>query len=134
MSPIVEADEFRDAYRRFLDGDPGTLLALLDGDVVYRLPGRHLGGGVLRGREALLGRLAEAARWCDRVRVELQRVVAAGAFVVTIERVRFASGGRVLDQDACVVWRFVESRCAEVTTIFADQAACDAFWEGFADA
>src|SRR2546426_2982072 len=55
----------RDAYARFAAGDPSGMAAFLAEDVVYHLPGAHLGGGRVDGRAALFGRLAAAARWCD---------------------------------------------------------------------
>jgi ketosteroid isomerase-like protein len=125
------AGAFSEAYTRFLTGDPAALIDLLDADVVYHLPGRHLGGGTLGGREELLGRLAAAGGWCDEVRVELLAVATAGVFVVTIERMHAGRGDRVLDQDVSVVWRFAGARCAEIWSAFADQRACDEFWAEF---
>jgi ketosteroid isomerase-like protein len=122
---------FAEAYASFLAGDPRSLIGLLAADVVYHLPGRHLGGGVLRGRDALLQRLGDAARWCEQVRVELLAVAAAGVFVVTIERMHARREAQEIDQDVCVLWRFDGSQCVEVRATFADQAACDDFWREF---
>ena len=117
------------AYRRFLEGEPADLLDLLGGDVVYHLPGRHLGGGCLRGRDALLEVLSRAARACDGPpRVRVLGAGQAGELVVTFEQFRATSRHGVLDQHACVVWRFSLGRCVEIWTHFEDQDACDAFW------
>lgn len=131
VSRTATAQAFQEAYARFLGGDPAPLLERLAADVVYHLPGRHLGGGTLQGRDALFLRLADAARWFDQVEIELCAGAAAGPFVVTIERMHARHGARVLDQEVCVVWRFVGSRCVEVRAVFADQAACDSFWKSF---
>lgn len=122
---------FGEAYARFLAGEPAQLIGMLAADVVYHLPGRHLGGGALRGRDALLRRLADAAGWCEHVRVELLAVASAGDFVVTIERMQARREAKEIDQDVCVVWRFVASQCVEMRATFADQAACDDFWAEF---
>ena len=120
-----------DAYRCFLAGDPAPLIGLLAEDVVYHLPGRHLGGGDLVGRAAVLHRLAESAAAFDEAPViELLHGAAAGGFVVTVERFSARRRGRVLAQTVCVVWRMAGGACAEVWAHFEDQAACDAFWGG----
>ena len=121
------------AYRRFLQGNPGDLFALLADDVAYHLPGLHLGGGTLRGRSSLFERLASAANECSAPpQVELLNVVSAGDFVVTVERFQAVASSGVLDQQACVVWRFVAGRCAEIWSHFEDQPACDEFWRAAA--
>lgn len=131
MSRTSDGNEFAAAYTRFLAGETASLIGLLADDVVYHLPGGHLGGGTLRGRDAMLRRLADAGGWCEQIEVDVLAVAAAGVFVVTIERMRARREAHVLDQDVSVVWRFVESRCVEIRSTFADQAACDEFWHGF---
>jgi ketosteroid isomerase-like protein len=124
----------RNAYERFLGGDPAPLLAMLADDVVYHLPGRHLGGGVLRGKSALLERLAAAAAWCSAPpRSALVEIVGADPLVVSLERFTAERSGARIDQLAAVVWRFAgDGRCVEIWTHFDDLAAVDRFWESFA--
>jgi len=123
----------RAAYARFLAGDPSAMANLLAEDVVYHLPGGHLGGGRLDGRAALFARLAASARWCEmRPEIELLETSGAGDFVVTVERFRARRSPLRLDQSVCVVWRMRDARCVEIWSHFADQAACDRFWQGFA--
>lgn len=130
MKP-VEALEA--AYRRFLDGSAQDLLALLSDDVVYHLPGLHLGGGTLDGRQEMFERMVSAARSCSAPpRVELLSVASAGNLVVTVERFQAETDGGSLDQHAGVVWRFAAGRCVEIWSHFEDQPACDAFWRGVA--
>ena len=131
MTEPPDPRAFQQIYERFLAGEPAPLLSLLADDVVYHLPGGHLGGGVLHGRDALLRRLGAAAGWCDAVHVDLRAVTAADDFIVTIERMQARHQTRVVDQAVCVVWRFVASRCVEMRAVFADQRACDDFWTGF---
>jgi len=127
-----EDEGLRGAYERFIAGDPSAMVDLLADDVVYHLPGGHLGGGRVDGRAALFARLAAAARWCDAPpEIELLETSGAGDFVVTVERFRVRRGALRLDQTVCVVWRMRAARCVELWAHFADQAACDRFWRGF---
>jgi ketosteroid isomerase-like protein len=125
------AARLRTVYQSFFAGDVGPMRDFLSEAVVYHLPGRHLGGGTLRGRDAVFRRTMEAAQTCDEPpRMQLLEVTAAGNFVVSIERCRARRAGRTLDQTVCVVWRVEDERCIEMWAHFADQAACDAFWSG----
>jgi ketosteroid isomerase-like protein len=135
-APPSLAERLRRAYARFLDGEPSALVDLLADDVVYRLPGRHLGGGTLRGKAALLERLAAAARWCPTPPAGvLLDVAGAGALVVSVEHLTAERPGGRLSQHAAVVWRFAaDGRCVEIATWFEDQAAVDRFWEPFVPA
>ncbi len=120
------------AYRRFLAGDPAPLLATLAEDVVYHLPGHHLGGGVLRGRTAVIDRLAAAAAWCAAPpHATLLEVVGTGPFVLTREHVVLIRGDTRLEQHAAVLWRFAHDRCVELRTVFDDQPTVDRFWASF---
>ena len=125
--PMIE--RFRRTYERFLSGEPSELLAFLDERVTYHLPGKHLGGGALCGRVAILDRMRKAARACESPpRVELLHIAAHGPFIISFERVTASRLGRTLDQLASVVWLVEDGRCLEIWTHFADQAACDGFW------
>jgi len=124
------ATRLRDAYGAFAAGDGRLLAELLAEDVTYHLPGRHLGGGILRGRAEVLARTAEAALSCDAPpTIRLHGVVGSGEIVLSIERFVARRGGRTVDQDVCVVWRMAGDRCVEIWSTFSDQASCDRFWE-----
>lgn len=130
MSVMDLVAAVRHAYECFLAGDPGPMAVLLADDVTYHLPGGHLGGGVLRGRQAVFQRMAEAApRFDEPPRIQLHAVTSVGQFVVTLERFSARRAGNLLDQDVLVVWRMQGDRCAELWAHFSDQAACDAFWD-----
>jgi len=130
MEPDDPGRRLRAAYDALAHGDVAPMQAFLDPAVVYHLPGRHLGGGTLRGRDAVFARLAAAAAWCDAPpAVEVVAVVAVAAFVVSLERLRARRAGRTLDADVSVVWRLAGGRCIEIWAHFADQPACDACWE-----
>ena len=124
------ADRLRRVYEGFAAGNPAPMAEFLADDVVYHLPGRHLGGGALRGRGALLERMATAAADCDAPpRIALVDVTASGEIAVSLERFTARRRGRTLDQDVCVVWRLAGDRCVEIWSHFTDQDACDTFWQ-----
>jgi ketosteroid isomerase-like protein len=129
-SPL--AGRLEDAYAAFVRGEPASLLALLDASAVYPLPGAHLGGGRLEGRDAIMRRLVAAAQACDAPpEVELLGASGDDAVVVTAERFRASRRGTSLDQRVDVTWRFERGRCVDIRAHFEDQRACDAFWNGW---
>ena len=118
-------------YGRFTAGDAQPMIDFLDEDVVYHLPGQHLGGGTLRGRRALFERLGKAAAACDGApRIELLQLIAEGPLATSLERFSARRHAETLDQTVCVVWRMRGSRCVEMWSHFSDQSACDRFWDG----
>jgi ketosteroid isomerase-like protein len=132
---MTAAEHLRNAYRRFAAGDAAAMSRLLAEGAVYHLPGRHLGGGTLVGRDAILRRTVEAARWCDvPPAIELLDVTGAGSLVTSIERLRLRRQEAGLHQHVAVIWRFEAERCIELWAHFEDQPACDAFWHGFVPA
>ncbi len=119
----------RAAYEAFASGNGRSLAELLAEGVVYHLPGKHLGGGTLRGRAELLSRIADAASILDeQPTIRVQDVVGFGKWMLSIERFTARRGGQILDQEVCVVWRVVDARCVEIWARFSDQASCDRFW------
>ncbi len=119
------------AYGAFLAGSPSDLMEMLDEGAVYHLPGRHLGGGRLDGRNAIVRRAVAAARALDEPpTVQLVDAFGDDSAVVTVERFRARREGRVLEQPVSVVWRFERSTCVEIRAHFEDQRECDAFWAG----
>lgn len=129
-SPTDISTRLRLIYESFASGNPGPMGEFLAADVVYHLPGKHLGGGTLRGRAEVLGRVAKAALDCDAPpSIELLDVIAAGEFAVSVERFAARRRGRTLDQEVCVVWRIAREHCIELWSHFSDQDACDRFWK-----
>jgi ketosteroid isomerase-like protein len=120
------------AYQLFLAGDPSALAELLAPECVYHLSGLHLGGGTLKGRDAILKRVVSATASCDAPpEANLMSISGAENFVASVERATFRRGGQVLKQRICVVWRFRDNQCVEIWSHFEDQAACDSFWQGW---
>ena len=132
---MTAALRLREAYRRFLLGDAAAMAGLLAEGAVYHLPGRHLAGGALVGRDAISRRTVDAAQWCDAPpAIELLDVIGAGSLVTSIERLRAQRREMRLDQHVTVVWRFEDDQCVELWAHFEDQPACDAFWRDFVPA
>src|SRR5262245_23899606 len=78
------ANRLRAIYERFAAGDPLPMFEFLADDVVYHLPGKHLGGGTLQGRRSVLERTAVAASSCDvPPTITVLDVAASGSFVVS---------------------------------------------------
>src|SRR6476659_5981773 len=114
----------RDAYTQWFGCIASPLMQLLSEDVVYHLPGRHLGGGDLEGREAILARLLQyAASFDEPSRSDVLHVVANDDFAVSFERFRARRRGRTLDQAICVIWRLRDDRATELWAHFEDQDA-----------
>jgi hypothetical protein len=129
-APEDHAARLRFAYARFIAGDAEPLAAFLADDVVYHLPGKHLGGGKLQGRDEVFSRSVSAAAECEAPpRVELLDVVSCDDLVVSFERLTARRRGRRLEQQVCVVWRVAGGQCVEMWSHFTDQAECDRFWE-----
>lgn len=129
-APPDLSNRLRQVYECFASGDPRPMAEFLADDVVYHLPGKHLGGGTLRGRVEVLERTAKAALDCDSPpRIALISVIATTEFAVSFERFTAHRRGRALDQEVCVVWRIARGRCVEIWSHFSDQGACDLFWK-----
>lgn len=119
----------RGIYERFAAGDPRPMAEFLADDVIYHLPGKHLGGGTLHGRVAVLECAAKAALDCEPP--PSISVIASAEFAVSLERFTARRRGRTLDQEVSVVWRITRDRgqCVEIWSHFANQGACDLFWQ-----
>lgn len=123
---------FAAAYARFTAGDPTEMMQFLADDVLYHLPGKHLGGGIVRGKSALLTRIAKTASWFNRPpKVTLLKTFAAEEFIATVEHLLAQHRSIELDQTVLVVWRMHEDKCVEIWSHFSDQDFCDQFWSGF---
>lgn len=119
----------RDVYTRWFEGAASPMMRLLAEDMVYHLPGRHLGGGDVHGVDELLRLGREYGGSYDEApHSEILDVVADDQWVISMERHVAKRHGRMLDQVICGVWRIEGGRAVELWAHFEDQAACDAFW------
>ncbi len=133
MTPLTADDpnavRVLDVYTRWFEGEAEPMLALLAEDMVYHLPGRHLGGGDIHGVEELLARGRQYGPTYDMpTRTQILDVVADDHWVITTERTRARRQGQTIDQAVCGVWRIEGGRAVELWSHFEDQAACDALW------
>jgi uncharacterized protein len=109
----------RDVYTRWFEGVASPMLALLAEDVVYHLPGRHLGGGDIHGGEELLARGREYDSTYDTPpRSEILDVVTDDHWAITTERHRSRRLGHTIDQAVCGVWRIEGGRAVELWSHF----------------
>ncbi len=123
------AIRIRDVYAKWLTGVVSPMVSFLSDDVVYHLPGRHLGGGETRGIDELMGRGRAYGRTMERTwPSEILDVIANDVFAITFERYRAQRNGIMLDQVVCGVWCLAGGRCVEVWSHFEDQAMVDRFW------
>ena len=67
--------------------------------------------------------------WTPHQKSQLLSVAGHTPFVFTVERFEARHAEASLDQLVCGVWRFESDLCSEVWSHFADQEACDAFWQ-----
>jgi len=126
----TSAARLRAAYEAFAAGDARSLGSLLSDDVTYHLPGKHLGGGILRGRAAVFERMAAVVALLDGPpAVRITGAAGHGEWIVTSERFTASRRGRAIDQDVCVTWHVPSTHCTEIWARFADQDSCDRFWE-----
>ncbi len=122
------AVRIRDVYTKWFAGTASPMLQFLSEDVIYHLPGTHLGGGVVRGVDDLMRRAREHRVVFDEApRNDVLSVAADDVFAVTLERLRAKRLGQTLDQTICGVWRIANGRAVELWSHFEDQAAYDAF-------
>ena len=93
---------------------------MLSPDLIYHLPGRHMGGGTLRGLTALMARVIAVVKELDAPpKSQLLSVAGHAPFVFTVERFEARHGEASLDQLVCGVWRFESDLCSEAWSHFA---------------
>jgi len=119
----------REAYTRWFEGVVSPMMKLLSEDVVYHLPGKHMGGGDVHGHAGLLGLGRERPiAYDEQPHSEILDVVANERFAISYEHHVAKRKGQTMDQVICSVWRIgQDGRVAELWAHFEDQDAVDAF-------
>jgi ketosteroid isomerase-like protein len=121
-------------YRRMMEafntGDLGSVVSdVVAPNVEYVIPGRSPIAGHAHGLPALLELLGRAKeRSGGTLRLDLRSVVADDEYLFAYGRVSATRGGKTLDSDHCVVFRFADGKIVEGRTIPVDLYAFDAFW------
>jgi uncharacterized protein len=121
------------AYKRmiaaFNANDLGAVEALVSPDLVYTIPGKSQIACHTRGVLPHLTMLKQARELSfGSLRLEPRAVAADGNYLVVWGRITAERGGRRLDSDHCVMYRFEDGRIVEGRTVPADLYAFDEFW------
>jgi len=129
VSEHPNATSARRGFEAFRTGDLAAIAELIDENAVWRVGGRSPFAGERRGRNAILGFLAETARASGGTyRTEPLWVVADDERVVAAYRATGEREGRILDLEQLLLVRVQGGRWVEVTAVPTDQYAFDAFW------
>jgi uncharacterized protein len=127
--PGDNVERTREAFDAFLRRDGIVIGRLIDDDTVWRVPGRSLMAGEYRGRAAIFEFLRGTGRLTDGTyRAELRWVVGGDQVVAALYRATGRRGGRELDIEQLLVFRYRDGVWAEVLAVPLDPEAFDAFW------
>ena len=122
-------DRYLRTIRAFNEDDLGTALQLTHEDVVYRIPGRSPIAGEFVGLVAYQAALRRARDLSgNTLSLEPSAVLANDEHLLVYGRIRAQRGGKRLDSEHCVAFRFAGGRIIEGRTIPVDQYAFDDFW------
>jgi len=113
----------------FNANDLGAVEALVHSDLVYTIPGESPIACHTSGVAAHLQMLKRARELSGgTLRLEPRAVAADGDYLVVWGRISAERGGKRLDSDHCVMYRFSNGKIVEGRTVPVDQYAFDAFW------
>jgi ketosteroid isomerase-like protein len=120
---------YRQMMAAFNAGDLRAVADLVAPTVEYVIPGQSAISGHAHGLTALLELLGRAKEQSGgTLRLDLRSVVADDEYLFAYGRIWAMRGGRTLDCDHCVVFRFADGKIVEGRTIPVDLYAFDAFW------
>jgi ketosteroid isomerase-like protein len=129
MGSAEDAELVRRGYQAFSAGDMATLNDLFTEDAVWHVPGSGDLSGTKQGREAILACFGELmSRSAGTLKVTLQDVIGGDNHTIGLNGNHAERNGKVLDQDAVLVFQLRDGRVAEVQQFFEDTAATDEFW------
>lgn len=122
-------DVIRQAYDSFASGDMDKFAGLLAADVVFHEVGRNRLSGEHRGKDAVLGLLANLGDLKEgKFEIEeLHDVLANDDHVVSLHRSRGVRGGKTYQFNEAIVWHVRDGKIAESWTFIDDQYAWDEF-------
>src|SRR5262245_8974360 len=116
------------AWQAVSSGDATALESLYSEDIVWHVSGRGPWAGDHRGRDAVLGYLADVGEKAERFDASLEDVLIGDERMAFIMRANGRREGRSLDATYVVMLRLDGGRVAEVWSTAFDQYAVDAFW------
>lgn len=117
-------------FEAFARRDGASVVAALDGDVVWRVGGASPVAGEYRGRREVIDFLRMTTQATDGTyRSELRYALADDERAVAVYR---ATGrrpdGRTIDIEQILLCRVQDGRFVEVVAVPTDQRAFDSFW------
>ena len=123
------ADILSSGYAAFAAGDIPAVLGMLDEDIAWHVPGRSPLSGDYRGHEGVIGFFTRCHELSGgTLRVQPDRIVAAGDHVVVLTTVSAERNGRSWSSPEVHVWRMRDGRAVEFREFQGDQQAEDEFW------
>jgi ketosteroid isomerase-like protein len=129
MGSGENADLVRRGYEAFSSGDMATLNELFAEDAVWHAPGSGDLSGTKQGREAIMAFFGELmSRTGGTLKVTLQDVIGGDDHTIGLHGNYAERDGKILDQDAVLVFHLRGGRVSEVQEFFEDTAAADEFW------
>jgi ketosteroid isomerase-like protein len=116
-------------YKAFADGNLPALLALMDDNVAWHIPGNNLISGAYRGHEQVAGLIAKSAEMTrGTLRFEVLDVLANDERVVVLATLSATRHGTAYAHQVVHLWRIAEGKIAELRGYTDDQAAEDLLW------
>jgi len=123
---VTDADAVRAMYDALAAADIPTFVSLLDPDVQWTVPGRHMLAGTTVGVPALLAHLAEVAqRTAGQVSVDVKDVLAGASYTSAVVDVEMTVDGRSVQDHQVHLFGFRDSRIASVREYHGDERAFD---------
>lgn len=119
----------RDVFDAFLRKDGIVVGRMIDDDTVWRVPGRSRMAGEYRGRHQIFEFLRQTGRLTEGTyRADLHQVIGDDDYVIAVYRATGRRGGRTLDIDQLLIFRYRGEVWDEVLAVPTDQYAFDEFW------
>lgn len=129
MGADDNAKLLRRGYEAFGAGDMTTLAELLAEDAVWHIPGKSRLSGDKRGRDAILAYFGELFSLSGGTfRATLHDVVGGEEHTIGLHHNGGERDGKVMDQNAAVVFHIRGGRYLETWEFHGDEANWEAFW------
>ncbi len=129
MAEHPNAERLRRGYAAFANGDLATIQNLDSDDVVYHVDGRNSLTGEYRGKESVLGFLADVmSRSGGTYRAELHDVLASDLLAAALVRETGEREGRKLDINSVHLYHVSGDKVTEGWFYPGDPYADDEFW------
>ena len=129
MSSEENVDIVRRGYAAFSAGELEAFDELFTDDAVWHVPGSGSLSGAKNGRDVIVAYFGELmSRSGGTVRVTLQDVIAGDNHTIGLHHSHAERNGRILDQNAVLVFALRDGRVSEVREFNDDTARNDEFW------